>query len=182
MESTVVDIKTGNPLISDEYRELNRQLHETNEAYGTSGHKYADMVLQIAMGIQAESILDYGAGKCTLQNALPQLSIVNYDPCIEGLDTPPDKADLVVCSDVLEHIEPDRVENVIDDLKRLTNKVLFIQVATQPAKKTLADGRNAHISLHDPEWWLEHFKDLRMDTFNRMGEAGFVATFTVGEW
>lgn len=182
MSTNVAKFPTGE-LISDEYRELNRQLHEDRPDYGTSGHKYADMVLQIYMGTGSSSLLDYGAGKCTLSNALPQIPIQCYDPCIEGLDAPPDPADVVVCSDVLEHIEPELVDNVVEDLKRLTQRVLFIQVATKPAKKELADGRNAHICLEEPEWWLAKFQNtMRLDSFNRMGDAGFVATFSRKGW
>lgn len=61
---------------------------------------------------------------------------------------------MVVCIDVLEHIEPDCLEAVLDDLKRVTASFGIFTVATGPAKKVLADGRNAHLIQQDPEWWM----------------------------
>lgn len=170
-------------LISPEYRELNRQLHEDRDDYGRSGENYAEMVLQIATAIKAETILDYGCGKQTLANKLPHAPIIGYDPCIQGLDEPPAPADMVVCTDVMEHIEPDLLDNVLDDLQRLTKKVLFVTVATRPAKKTLADGRNAHLIVEPYDWWLPKFiSRFRLDTFNRIGDGMFVASLSKEGW
>jgi hypothetical protein len=43
---------------------------------------------------------------------------------------------------------------VLDDIKRCTGKLTLLTVATVPAKKTLPDGRNAHILLRPVKWWL----------------------------
>lgn len=170
-------------LITNEYRKLNQQLHEDREDYGTSGANYADMIIQIASSINAETILDYGCGKMTLSNALPHLPIMNYDPCIPELSEPPEPADMVVVTDVLEHIEPDLLENVLDDLQRLTKKVVFLTVATRPAKKTLADGRNAHLIVKPSDYWLPLLtKRWRLDTFNRVGDGMFIASLSNKEW
>jgi len=172
-----------NAVISEEYKELNRQLHEERDDYGRSGEHYKDMVLQVASAIKAESILDYGAGKCTLANALPHLPIVSYDPAIEELSEPPAPAEMVVCTDVLEHIEPELLDNVLDDIQRLALKVAFFTVATRPAKKTLADGRNAHLIVEPAEWWLPKFlARWRLDTFNRVGDGMFLCSVSNKEW
>jgi hypothetical protein len=145
-------------LITPEYKALQKQLHDSNAKYGTSGANYADIVRQISDWGRL-SILDYGAGRCTLSQALgPAFRVTNYDPCIEGLDTPPDPHPIVACTDVLEHIEPDLVDNVLADIRRLTLKRALLVICTRPAVKTLADGRNAHISLHPEEWWMERIK------------------------
>ncbi len=178
MEESTAKKQSSERLISEEYRKLNTELHETNKSYGCSGQKYADLVMQLVMQLKAKSVLDYGCGKCTLSNSLPQVPITNYDPCIEGLDEPPEPHEVVVCTDVLEHIEPEFVDNVINDLVRLTQKALFIQVATRPAQKTLSDGRNAHVSVHNAEWWMQKIlPHLRMINYNRFGNDGFTAVF-----
>ena len=59
----------------------------------------------------------------------------------------------MTCTDVLEHIEPDCIDDVLDDLARVTKSVLFATVCVVPAKKKLADGRNAHILLKPFDWW-----------------------------
>jgi hypothetical protein len=146
-------------LISESYRAMNADLHASSPKYGTSGHRWAPVVMQLAAQFKAYTVLDYGCGKSTLLKALPPLAerpirFEQYDPCIPGLDEPPEPADLVVCTDVLEHIEPDCLEAVLDDLHRVTLKAVFLEIACRPAKKTLPDGRNAHLTQEPPDWWL----------------------------
>src|SRR6187402_3606554 len=131
-------------LISEDYRRLNQQLHADRADYGASGQKWANTVRELAKSLPATTILDYGAGKRTLERALG-FGISNYDPAVAEISAPPEPADLVVCTDVLEHIEPERIDALLDDLRRLTIRAVFLSVATRPAKKTLADGRNAHL-------------------------------------
>lgn len=139
-------MRSGVRLISDDYREQNRQLHG-NRDYGTSGQKYRDIAIRYREG----TALDYGCGKATL--ALPDMAL--YDPAIKGLDAPPEPADFVACTDVLEHVEPEFLDNVLDDLRRVTRKVLLVAVSTVPAKKALPDGRNAHLIVRPMEWWAK---------------------------
>jgi len=70
---------------------------------------------------------------------------------------------------VLEHIEPDLLDNVLDDLKRVTAGKGIFTVHTGEAVKTLPDGRNAHLIQQPPEWWLPGLIE-RFDlvAFNRM--------------
>jgi len=140
-------------LITPEYLAMQQQYHEQRDDYGRSGHKWADHIRQFSEQLKTRDILDYGAGKETLQRALP-FPIKMYDPCIPHLATPPASADLVVCTDVLEHIEPDCLDAVLDDLSRLTKKLVFLEVATRPAIKFLPDGRNAHLLQEPAAWWL----------------------------
>ena len=120
-------------LISDQYRDLNRELHETNEAYGTSGHKHAGMVLDLANAFRTADILDYGCGKGTL-NASIAIRVKEYDPAIPGKEDRPESADIVVCSDVLEHIEPECLEAVLGDISDLTNRAVYL-VSQQGRRK-----------------------------------------------
>jgi len=142
-------------LISETYRELNKQLHVSRPDYGVSSSKWTDTVLDMAQSYGARSILDYGCGKGRLKEGIGHTITVNeYDPAIPGKDINPMPADIVVCTDVMEHIEPDLLDNVLDHIQRLANKAVFLTVATRPAKKTLPDGRNAHLIQKSLEWWL----------------------------
>lgn len=140
-------------LITDEYIAQNRQLHEANPEYGTSGIKWARLVMDICAEHGLTTVLDYGCGKGTLKRSVYGVEVREYDPAIPGKDTPPEPADLVVCTDVLEHIEPDCLDGVLDDIKRLTVKSAVLVAATRKAKKTLPDGRNAHLIVQPKEWW-----------------------------
>ena len=139
--------------ISPEYLEQNRLKHQASECYGASGEKHAAKIQNMASRMGTEDILDYGCGKGTLGDALG-FDINEYDPCIPGKDSPPDPADLVVCTDVMEHIEPEYLDAVLDDLKRLTKIAIYLNVAMYPALKHLPDGRNTHLIQENREWWL----------------------------
>lgn len=167
-------------LITPEYRELNRQLHQTSDAYGTSGAQWRDAVRAISE-FGRLNILDFGCGKATLSKALgPAYRVTNYDPCIDGLDTPPEPHDVVVCGDVMEHVEPEFVMNVLKDIRRLTKVRALFVIGMIPAKKTLADGRNAHLSLHSHDEWAAKLKEAGFEVLEssnpneKGGNAWFV--------
>ena len=156
-------------LITEEYRRINADLHRDKPEYGTSGKRWARQVEGFIEMIGARSVLDYGCGKQTLRDALPHRDITGYDPAFEDLSASPIAHDLVVCSDVLEHIEPDCIDAVLDHLKVLAIKGVFLLVATVPAYKHLPDGRNAHILQRPSEWWMPRIQARwDLNTFNRI--------------
>ncbi len=140
-------------LISEEYKALNEKLHTDNKHYGRSGYLYVKDILKIATQFNTQDILDYGCGKSTLAQNL-SFTIKQYDPAITKYKTLPEPSDIVVCTDVLEHIEPEYIDNVLDHIKSLTKKCLYISANVCAAKKTLSDGRNAHLIIENPAFWL----------------------------
>lgn len=153
-------------LISESYRALNEQLHAKGN-YGVSGAKWAPLTHRLAGEFEARAVLDYGCGQGTLKQALKDgrwsapimqqrlpYDVLEYDPAIPGKGLRPLEADLVVCGDVLEHIEPECLDAVLDDIADVARKAALLVVATRPAKKFLADGRNAHLIVQPSGWWL----------------------------
>ena len=145
--------------ISPEYRELNLQLHRSNPDYGRAAHAIAPMVVHLAQETNARTLLDYGCGKGTLRPAVlalaPDLEVAEYDPAMPGKDADPEPVDVAVCIDVLEHIEPDCLHDVLTHIQSLGQGGAFFIVDTVLAQKTLADGRNAHLIVEDMAWWRE---------------------------
>ena len=140
-------------LISPEYLDQQKELHARGN-YGVSSGRWATTVSQIAHMYGCEDILDYGCGTGQLKAALGAI-VREYDPCIAGKDADPVPADMIVCTDVLEHIEPALLYNVLVHLASKIKKAAFLTVALRPAKKVLADGRNAHLILQPGDWWIE---------------------------
>lgn len=145
-------------LISDTYRELNRELH-TKGTYGKHGNRWASAVAALLTEGGHVSILDYGCGAGSLKETLGIEVMREYDPAVEGKDHLPLPAELVVCTDVLEHIEPEKLDNVLKHLQRLCRRQAFFVIATRPAMKHLSDGRNAHLIIESPEWWREKLQE-----------------------
>lgn len=141
-------------LITEEYRSLNASLHASNPRYGIHGLQWATL-LQTLIDVKGfKTVLDYGAGKRTLAPRLKGVEVREYDPAVPEISARPERADLLVCTDVMEHIEPDCLDAVIDDLADLAGVMMFADIATFPADKTLADGRNAHLIVQPGPWWL----------------------------
>lgn len=162
--------------ISEDYRELQKRLHE-NPHYGTASLSFAPLVAQIIQKGSLESVADYGAGKQNLLRGLQAAGVsairyLPYDPAFPEYGEPM-SADLVCCIDVLEHIEPDRLDNVLDELRRITVRLGFFTIHMGPAGKVLADGRNAHLIQQPSSWWLQRlttrFDVLQLQTHNTMG-------------
>lgn len=146
-------------LISEEYRREQEKLHE-NPNYGVASVSYAPLVTTLINKLKPSDMLDYGCGKGRLaQNIQPEHEMVleMYDPGREEFSERPSPRQFVTCIDVLEHIEPDLLDNVLDDLKELTLHTGLFTVHTGPAIKTLSDGRNAHLTQQDYKWWLPKF-------------------------
>jgi hypothetical protein len=156
-------------LISDEYKALNAQLHHENLGYGVGGAKHADTVRKLCERLKTQSVLDYGCGKGYLGKELP-FPIWEYDPAVPGKQETPRPADIVVCTDVLEHIEPEKLMFVLDDIKRCVKKVGYFTIHTGPAQKTLPDGRNTHLIQKKADWWREALSEFF--EVGKISEAG----------
>lgn len=157
-------------LISDFMLDQNQQLHARPAGYGGSGYKHVASVRMWAQQLGAESILDYGCGEGTLRQALIDsqcpCSLFEYDPAIKGKDVVPDvPVDLVVCTDVLEHVEPERLDNVLKHISFLAVKGIFFVIATRLANKELPCGKNTHLIVQQPEWWKARVNQTVGDAF-----------------
>lgn len=148
--------------ISPEYLTLNKQMHEGN--FGGGGYKKIPHILPIIEEFNVKTILDYGCGQGTLAEGLNSAkvmgktnfeSVYNYDPARrEYAKRPKGQFDLVCCTDVLEHIEPEFLQNTLQDIYQYTRKVAYLFIACHKANKVLPDGRNAHLIQEPPDWWI----------------------------
>ncbi len=106
-------------LITEDYRKQQKLLHE-NPNYGTASIGFAPTISMICNRLGVTNLLDYGAGKGNLAKNLKvdhPMRIQMYDPAIPEWSDPPEPSELVCCVEVLEHIEPDCLDSVLDDLE-----------------------------------------------------------------
>lgn len=168
IEDKEAEIVSARYRFTEEYKRLQHDLHSKGN-YGTSGVEFVPTlfhgIAQLHKKFGAVTVLDYGSagGKTVpaVRDKLflpPNVTDACYDPFVEEYSQEPEPADFVVCTDVMEHVEPECTEAVLDHLQRLTKKLIFLSISLIPANKTLADGRNAHINLRTAEYWLKQIK------------------------
>lgn len=146
-------------LASEDYRKQLQEKH-AGMKWGKHGHSHAPEVQALLMQLGGRSVLDYGCGQGTLAKALPGVKVFQYDPGVPGKDDLPKPADVVVCTDVLEHVEATLLSRVLQHIYLLAARGAYLVIATRPAREILPDGRNAHLIVRPPEWWLQMIKDV----------------------
>lgn len=153
-------------LASAKYRDELKRVHAKQE-WGQRGDRHKGDVFQLISHVhtmkpdtllEKVAVLDYGCGQGSLKKSLHPHRVQEYDPGIAGKDILPKPADLVVCTDVLEHVEPKTLMRVLDHIFKLTGYVAYIVVATRPANLILPSGRNAHLIIQDADWWISALK------------------------
>ena len=120
--------------------------------------RFKQLLVEQAQIEHGHHVLDFGCGRGTLKTELakidPGAEVSEYDPGIPGKDVLPAAADLLVATDVLEHIEPVFLHSTLDALRQLAIRAGYFTIALVPAKETLPDGRNAHICLMTSSEWM----------------------------
>ena len=168
-------------IISEAYKQQMTFEHENDESWGTSGPIHATDVKKCVRRSGSMSVVDYGCGKALLgrkiKSDMPDLDWVDFDPAVKGRRVLPDKSDMVVCTDVMEHVEEEYVDNVLEHIASLFERCVYLHIACTPAAKKLSDGRNAHITQKPISWWVDkiesHFpntkKEYRKNQANQRG-------------
>ena len=147
--------------IASEYR----RLHEAKKFSGGCLGKHIPEIKELIKQYDCKTVLDYGCGKASAhhKNKLTD-DVTLYDPYYEPYSKEPEGTfDLVICTDVMEHVPEDEVGKTLARLINLTDKVLFLAICTKPAIKTFSDGTNVHLTVKPKEWWdemLDTHKDI----------------------
>ena len=141
---------------SQEYYDLidsYKVLHEEEGKFkGISLTPLVPTLIHVTKENNCKTLLDYGCGKGALRSRL-DLRWIGYDPHVEKFNVEPEPQNFVMCFDVLEHIEQEFLSNVLNHIDTLAQNFVWLRIDTAPARKSLSDGRNAHLSLYPKEWW-----------------------------
>ncbi len=150
------------PLYSKQYIKDLQHLHSrTDRPRGFGGKvKPLGMFYTFFEKWNPKTAIDYGCGKAAILNHLKQkysnCTWIGYDPAVEEYKNIPDNEyDCVFSNDVLEHIEPECLHDVLDHIWQLGTKYIWLCIDTLPARKVLMDGRNAHLILEGKDWWQD---------------------------
>ena len=139
--------------------DLYKQHHLLCDWYGASGVSYLKEVSLVIDYLKPKVVLDYGCGKGALIKVLaeryPHIKFYGYDPAILGMDNMPvDHADLVLNTDVLEHIPEDDLIQTIQKISKISKNVFFA-LDHCLAGAILPNGENAHCCIRPREWYVE---------------------------
>jgi hypothetical protein len=178
--------RVGDRRWTPEYEDQMLKMHEQGN-FGI--HGYTDIewssraIISLLCTLQRPiKVLDYGAGAGTYAEAVHKVfksvEVTSYDPFHPKFRNNPEPGvhDAVNCTDVLEHVELECVDNT---LKFIADKARFMacfSIGLDDANKILPDGRNAHITQKSPKWWAdklrEHFAIVDYSLFD--GQVLFV--------
>jgi len=150
-------------LLTDEYRDQLQNIHDTSN-WGVSGTYWVERIASTYTEYECESCVDYGSGYGRTARTLwknygiPRDCVQEYEPGIPEKSALPSPADLVYCTDVLEHVEPELIDDVLTHIASLIKKVGFFTIGLRPSNRCLPDGRDAHLILESPKWWRAKLK------------------------
>lgn len=167
-------------MISESYLEQQKELHK-NPEYGVASIAFAPIVAKLMVDNNIKVLSDYGAGKKNLERALVPAGLKfeyrPYDPAFPEYG-PAQEGDMVCCIDVLEHVEPEFIDAVLEDLYRIMPNIGFLSIHTKKATKVLPDGRNAHLTVEPARWWLprlcKYFEIHHVQHHQLMGQGFWV--------
>jgi len=150
------------PTLGSDLIEQYRQIHASS-VYGAPAHRLLRFVRPQVLLLRPKSILDYGCGQSELLTALAlgyPAELFWYDPAIPSIASPPaTQVDLVLNTDVLEHIPEADLGNVVSHMASLGRDALIF-VDTRPARTILPNGENAHCTVRSAEWWADFLRQF----------------------
>jgi hypothetical protein len=152
-------------LISIGYKKLLTEKHD-KRPWGGTGHSWVPYVLDelsrlcASKNCEIKTILDFGCGRGTfktkMEEVVPGITIFEYDPGVRGKDELLNaQVDYVVCTDVMEHVEEQFVDETLHVIRDRALYGAFFNIDCNLSKSSLPDGRNTHITVKPPMWWLE---------------------------
>lgn len=148
-------------MITEDYKKVLTAIHAKTK-FGKR-RKLPAMLEEYIAEKNPSSILDFGCGKGNLVNTLkekyPNKVIFGFDPANPEYDKPLHNVEMIVSTDVLEHIEPHFLADTLLEIKA-NSKYMFHLISCAPAKLILPDGRNAHLIQESPVWWKEQFTKI----------------------
>lgn len=148
---------------SEQLIELYKLMHRNHKMFrGNSLKAHTEAIAQLVEKHQAQSLLDFGSGKALqydelhLHDRWGGLKPTCYDPGVEALSKKPEgQFDGVINTDVAEHIPESAVDSFLAEVIGHARKFAFFCIFTGRSRKFLPDGRNCHVTVRPPEWWLE---------------------------
>lgn len=135
--------------------EAYKALHESRAEFGT-GTGHFSYIIALHNHLLPESILDFACGKGHLADQLSEVlgtRIDKYDPAVPSHDKIPNKKyDLLLNTDVLEHIPEDELDKFLKQIKA-HSKIAILIPHLELSGDYLPDGTNVHCTIKTKSEW-----------------------------
>lgn len=134
---------------------------------GYSVLPYAWRIRRLINMTGATSILDYGCGQGKQYDEIQVhqwwgVPVARYEPAVpRWSELPAGRFGGVVCTDVLEHVPEEQVDQVIADVLTKAEHFVFFTACCRASTKSFPDGRNLHITLRPITWWWDRLRTVR---------------------
>lgn len=149
-------------ITTPDYTKQLQTLHKIDTKWGDRT-KIPKKIIELIRDCNVKSILNFGCGKGYLNNSIksqfPMIDIYGWDPAYHSYEQLPNAIDLIISTDVLEHIEPNLLNDTLCDLKNRST-LMYHLIACYEAVSVLPDGRNAHLIIESPKWWRNKMIEL----------------------
>lgn len=149
-----------------DYIKQYKLLYKRKKNYGKTSIKLYDMLKKIINDLNISSVLDYGCGKSKLLDLIKKnkkIKIYRYDPAIKKYSKlTKNKVNLVICTDVLQHVPLYDLDRVLKEIKSKGIYILFYIKCTNHKTK-LPNKTYANCTVYDKKWWLEKLSNYYDD-------------------
>ena len=169
------------------YVEQYKLLNDKNKLYYESNLSIFNMVNEISLFInylKPKNILDYGVLLKLLKHKYTKINIDGYDPAIKEFSVIPNNHyNMIINTDVLEHIPKSDIGDVVNHIKSLSNNVFFC-LHHGKAWTILPNGENAHITIEPKEWYhnlMRNYFDIIIPLNARNPINSIVITFNINK-
>jgi len=139
-----------------------QKMHQSKKNFnGRSLKPHAEKINHYIEDLDLVTLLDYGSGKAKFHKKLNAV-VTPYDPAVPEFQKLPDEDfDGVICTDVLEHVPEDELDDVLTQIFNRARYFVYFSISTKPAKKTLPNGENAHCTIKPEGWWEEYISEYQ---------------------
>ena len=135
--------------------------------------------LDIQSNFEFKTCVDYGCAKGFLVNALrivgcdawgediSEYAVENCHPNVRDyVSLPNDKEyDLLICKDVLEHVEVEDIPSVLQNFKKKSKQFFFVIPLGDDDRFRIREYEVdiTHVTKKDEEWWIKMFESQGME-------------------
>jgi hypothetical protein len=133
---------------------------------------FRDPIRNMLRQFQVSTLLDYGCGggnyelpgfdgESSAKEFFDLEEVFSFQPA-RYIDQR-QKADAVLCFDLLEHLFIADLQATVRDMFSLADRLLIVHVSCYAAVSALPNGENAHVTVRPPQWWKGLFDSVAVD-------------------